>query len=257
MYSQIVLPPPDNAGSWIRPTKTTVINWTGSIIWPGSPRNHIMVLEHGYFKWVQTGASGGTLILAVEDMDPYLPYLKSHMPDKKLWRDFGRWKSDVVKYFMLCRELVETIIYISEQRTGAEIVNPYEVLAEGLDWGFVSNIYRMSTAKYGVDAGRMSEFRQYGIYPWTYRDCGLRELGYQGPLMPTLVPIGYHHDNDVLEKWRAIHCELVTTKPFEEQAEKLGIEYQRLTEIAGSIRQPIGVEIERKVFDRGRCPACP
>jgi len=69
--------------------------------------------------------------------------------------------------------------------------------------------------------------------------------------------IACHRDEGILLAWRREHQGLLASDDFTQEAKDLVAQHKALDELTDRIKEPLRKDIERGVFDRGRCGYCP
>lgn len=187
--------------------------------------------------------------MAVEDVEGGRHYsrLKAHLPEPLVsWTALDQWKTSVAKLLWDCRRLATEIVQACEQ-AGAEIHPDQEKFNQGLWWGFPALVYSThlrAAQQYDDPLDYTPEYTSTG---WILRKAGYR--------------IAVHTSREDIEGWRDVHTELLVPlarDEWKERAGKLVEQYQGLRKQAEGVRQALRREVERGMFDGGRCDdGCP
>ena len=182
----------------------------------------------------------------------YFTCLQDHLSTDCLWRSFDQWKAKGAAYLDACCELVQTIVYECQQRTGSSILISQEWSQEGIFWGFARQVYEHHTGladgTRGVD-GLGYDFKE--------QPGGEPGQGVVHALWHGSSGIACHGDRKVLQDWKSTFENMLQLDDWTGLAKDLVGRHENLKEMARPIREVLRKEIERGTFDGGRCELCP
>ncbi len=244
LEAQVRVPQPADAGTWEPSTSASARDFVQS-----GQRSTGSVRVHSW-----NPAHPESLTLPV-DSDLYLPYLRHHLPEQDLWDGIEAWRTATAAYIVDCQEGFLALVRHIEQQTRQQLMPESEWPQTGIFWTFATQLFRhysmltafsgavgLSAGKYVVGEAESSKLPDQGsVFQLWHGSTG----------------IACHTSRETLEDWTDIHRNFMKDASRQRDVVALGRRLEVLENKAEKLRMRLRMEVERGMFDGGRCELCP
>ena len=243
---QLHLPNPEDAGSWppqLDNEKRIAPVWTGSFD----------LLNQPWWSWKPEERGKATFQLLVEQKE-FFSFLQEHVPDDGRWGLLMPWKEGASNYLHTCHRLVQTIVREVWRQTDTNEILIEQWPQVGIFWAFAARVYwhHLMLTRWPSGKGLNGLSYRYEQSPSRVVDQGnIWTLWHGGD------GIACHQSKELLEEWEGAHKILLAELDYSSCGKALLVHHKKLEDLIKPLKNLLQAEMDRGMFDGGRCLRCP